>query len=239
MLNGQTVAISFCHSERVLCPEALGGLAHVYSGPGGPSGKVEVYCGSNVFHEQDETHLIIAIGDVGITTWRSIDEVISSGKHIAVVSLDKLTGEVELLTDRINQFKLFCWDEDGQTLALASSPRQFRTELSPVDPVGIACYLANGAQLFGHTPWSAIRILPGAHRFALDRGKVEGEAYWRFSMQPEPGMKNALGKLQAELKSAIISQSNGTRVLLSLSGGRVRLKRHTWRVGQRGSWSQA
>lgn len=148
------------------------------------------------------------------------------GNYVLVL-LDLRAGQVWTVTDRIGSHKLYVAAQEGSVeLATRADWPAFRRR--PLDPAGVAGYLATGNMFNGLTLYQGVRSLDRATIHEVSREGLIRQDYWTldWSGTPEPGAAGqSLPDLREEL-AGLLSQAvdrrlpaPGSSVALSLSGG--------------------
>ncbi|WP_412029697.1 asparagine synthase-related protein [Deinococcus yunweiensis] len=136
--------------------------------------------------------------------------------------LDAQLGTVRAFTDRAGSHRLYA-AHDGDHVALATRADWPGFHPRPLDPAGVAAYLATGNMFGGLTLHQGVRALPRATVALLGRDRVECTEYWTVAPGPlTGGVTEALTReLAALLREATLRRLPTTAgpLHLSLSGG--------------------
>lgn len=121
-----------------------------------------------------------AVGDT--RSLKGLDKFSHSGptRHAAICTLNKKTGAIRVLTDRVNFSKIFCYDSSDDELVLSThltflAKLQFKLSMP-----GVASAIANGTQVNNSTVFRGVRVLDRAsiHEFAPGIRRVS--QYWQY-----------------------------------------------------------
>ncbi|GHF55603.1 asparagine synthase (glutamine-hydrolyzing) [Deinococcus metalli] len=148
------------------------------------------------------------------------------GRHIegayTLVLLDLRQGTVSVITDPSGSHKLYA-AHDGDHVALATRADWAGFQPRPLDPAGVAAYLATGNMFGGLTLHAGVRALPRASVTTVERTRLHVQEYWSVSPGPLTGsVTEDLTRELAHLLRAATARrvaEAGPRVILSLSGG--------------------
>lgn len=136
--------------------------------------------------------------------------------------LDAQLGTVRVFTDRVGSHRLYA-AHDGDHVVLATRADWPGFHPRPLDPAGVAAYLATGTMFGGLTLHHGVRALPRATVALLGRDRLECTEYWTFAPGPlTGGVTEALTRdLAALLREATLRRVPATAgpLHLSLSGG--------------------
>lgn len=140
----------------------------------------------------------------------------------AILLLDERDDTVALITDRINSRKVFCSKYKGNYW-LSTSLYRHPTNDVDVDPVGIACYLANGVIHNNRTLFDGIQVLERACVHKLTKDGFHAIRYWSYEFSGASAAPNEADQ-SAELSDLLVESvkvrlSGLTTAFLSLSGG--------------------
>ncbi|THF85803.1 hypothetical protein E7T09_14890 [Deinococcus sp. KSM4-11] len=148
------------------------------------------------------------------------------GMHLegayALLILDVRDGRISVFTDRTGSHKLYA-AHDGDHAALATRADWAGFQPRPLDPAGVAAYLATGNMFGGLTLHRGVRALPRASVTDLERTRLTSREYW--TVEPGPlggGVSPDQTQELAELLRAAVARrvpSSAHEVHLSLSGG--------------------
>jgi len=137
--------------------------------------------------------------------------------------LDARNDVVGVITDRVNSRKVFCSNYKGKFYLSTSLYLQPIAD-TDIDPVGLACYLANGVVHNNRTVFDGVRVLERACVHKLAENGFDSTQYWSYSRFAKSHSGIDQKELQRELselliKSVRIRLNGNPKVFLSLSGG--------------------
>jgi asparagine synthetase B (glutamine-hydrolysing) len=168
--------------------------------------------------EETPQHYSIAVGDTrGL---RELSEFQTAGprRHAVILTIEKDSGIVRVLTDRINYSKIFCHKlPDG--FVLATHLTFFSREDLHLSSAGLACGIANGTQFFTSTVFKEIEVLERACLHTFDGRHHHTEAYWMYGFGEVVPRRSAKDKMKECLVESVRAQVCDRPLLLSLSGG--------------------
>lgn len=102
----------------------------------------------------------------------------------AALVVDGREDRILAVTDRLGSVRLFHAWVDGDHW-IASRPGLLPTDRLPLDPIGIAWYLSNGAVHTGRTLFRGVAVLPAASVQELDGSGTRGHEYWPVPFPPD------------------------------------------------------
>jgi len=140
----------------------------------------------------------------------------------AVLLIDKRNDTVALITDRINTRKVFC-SKYKEGYWLSTSLYLHPTADVDLDPVGIACYLANGVVHNNRTLFDGVQTLERASVHILTQDGFHATRYWSYEFTKPHSSINEK-ELRAELSELLVESvkirlKDNPKVFLSLSAG--------------------
>lgn len=139
-----------------------------------------------------------------------------------VLLIDKRNDTVAVVTDRINTRKVFC-SRYKEGIWLSTSLYLHPTADVDLDPIGIACYLANGVVHNNRTLFDGISTLERASVHVLTQDGFQGTRYWSYEFtnsDPDINEKELRAELSELLVESVKIRLNGNpKVFLSLSAG--------------------
>ncbi len=153
---------------------------------------------------------------------RGIDFSKDINGSFVILLIDKRYDTVSLITDRINTRKVF-WSKYDGNYWLSTSLYIHPTAGVDIDPIGVACYLANGVVHNNRTLFDGVRILDRACVHKLTQDGFQTSRYWSYEFT-----NSYLGtdekKLCAELSELLVGSvrirlSDDPEIFLSLSAG--------------------
>ncbi|WP_309570153.1 asparagine synthase-related protein, partial [Deinococcus sp.] len=139
----------------------------------------------------------------------------------ALLILDLRGGTVHAFTDCAGSHKLYA-AHDGDHVTLATRADWAGFQPRPLDPAGVAAYLATGNMFGGLTLHQGVRALPRASVTDVQRTRLDSRVYWTVEPGPLTGGVTADHTQElAELLRAAVARRvpAGGEVFLSLSGG--------------------
>jgi hypothetical protein len=183
-----------------------------------PTGTIAIWHGSSSRIEETPEFFAIAVGDVteplAVAKWLRTPPK----RHAALLAIEKVTGLIWVVTDRLNLAKLFVLEAQG--------PRLICTHLAFLDPArrplsvaGIASTLANGAALCNLTPYRDVRVLERASVHILRDDRIESTPYWQYGFAQTTRSSAGRRALKDAVVESIRADAEDRRILLSLSGG--------------------
>ena len=144
-----------------------------------------------------------------------------NGSFVLLIISEK-DAHVRVFTDRLNSRRAF-HSVDGDRQWISSSLHLHPTDSHPVNPVGVAHFLASGAMHNFHTPFEGVRVLEQASEHRCDSNGLVSVRYWNLHVEKaETGTNDHL--LSGEL-AEIVAESVRVRLYdnpcswVSLSGG--------------------
>lgn len=153
---------------------------------------------------------------------RGIDFSRDINGSFVVLLIDKRNDTVAVVTDRINTRKVFC-SRYKEGIWLSTSLYLHPTTDVDLDPIGIACYLANGVVHNNRTLFDGVRTLERASVHVLTQDGFQATRYWSYEFTNPHSSINEK-ELRAELSELLVEsvkiRLNGNpKVFLSLSAG--------------------
>ena len=153
---------------------------------------------------------------------RGIDFSRDINGSFVVLLIDKRNDTVAVVTDRINTRKVFC-SRYKEGIWLSTSLYLHPTADVDLDPIGIACYLANGVVHNNRTLFDGVQTLERAHVHILTQDGFHATRYWSYEFtnsDPEINEKELRAELSELLVESVrIRLQDNPKVFLSLSGG--------------------
>ncbi len=144
------------------------------------------------------------------------------GSWTALV-VDEARGVMTAFTDRVGSRRLFHAGGPGAGHWLSPSLRHIPTEGHPLDAVGVAWFLSNGAVHCGHTPFAGVTVLEAGSAHEVADSGLRSRRYWQYPFPPDRagGDERAAGsELLERLEAGVRRCATGPADLwLSLSGG--------------------
>lgn len=153
---------------------------------------------------------------------RGIKEAESINGSYAILFADKRKDTVMAITDRISSRKVFCSRFAGGYW-LSNTLHIHPGIENPLEPVGIASYLANGAMINNRTVFDGVRTLDRACVHYFGSGNIMSTPYFYYGFSDElaglqeSALRKKLSRLLVEAVDRMVADR--PKVYLSLSGG--------------------
>ena len=174
----------------------------------------EVY-NSKAYEKQAE-YLLKQFIDRGIGFVKDING------SFAILLINEQNNFIAVITDRINSRKVFHSKLKGDYW-ISTSLSLHPTKDAGIDPVGVACYLANGAVHNNRTLFDGVRVMERACVHKLAANGFNAERYWSYEFinsYTEADEKKLISELSELLVESVrIRLHNNPRVFVSVSGG--------------------
>lgn len=186
----------------------------------GDTGSITIFHGSAVLVEENDETYSLAVGDV--RSLRNLAGFRHSGpsRHAALCVVDKRTGDIRVLTDRINFSKIFCFaPADGCGFAISSHLTFFDRPRLTLSIGGLASTIANGTQFNNSSVFRDVSVLDRAAIHEFSRSARKTTTYWHYGFDSAVESPTAKQQMKDVLVEAVRDQVADRHVLLSLSGG--------------------
>ncbi len=177
-----------------------------------------------IFHGEiyniDSTRQAAAALDLYID--QGIGFVKSLNGSFAMAILDKRVEKICFVTDRCNSRKLFLKSTQNGFRISTSIANEFNSN-TKLDPIGVACYLANGVVYNQRTLVDGIKSLERACIHWLTPSGITSERYWSYEFTNDYANADAC-ELDDELTRLLIGAvrlriNDNESAFISLSGG--------------------
>lgn len=222
MLENQWFIFSSGSGEAVIDHAALPPKhrSHTASIPG----PITLRHGPSVLVEEDEDTCALAIGDT--RALRNLKAFTRSApdRHAALFILNKKTGALRVVTDRINFSKIFLFTEPDGGFALTTHLTFLARPRLALSVTGLACGIANGTQFSNSTIFRDVTVLERAAFHEFHDAQRTATPYWHYGFHSPAANRPAKQNLvKQEMKDALVDavrdQVCDRPLLVSLSGG--------------------
>lgn len=173
----------------------------------------------------------------GVIYNRSLDSIISlyqkhglkflpeiDGSFILIIEnyLNK-TSKIHIITDRSNSLKFF-FAKINNYWQISDDIDLFDKHRFSLNPMALACYLANGNMLNSLTLFEGITMAEGACIYTFENDTMQKEKYWKIDFEYKQQISTPSDKLKEELKkklyASVVQRVNAAeKILVSLSAG--------------------